>query len=155
MVCFGLGELVRVEGLPRSEWGGMRGIIVVVLPHTNPDGSDAIYDYVVQFGVHRRWFRAADLVRSTREPFARFLRGELLNRYTQLSPGEVARLGCQRDEVAAFLRDRYGFTIRRAQKEVDDLFVALRHRIELATASLVSQIPRHVDDNDSPIALQE
>ena len=124
---FRTGDQVRVNGLSNSGWHGMRGTVVAVLP----DGDK----YAVQFRHHRRWFLATDLSNTLHDPFARFLRGELLNRYKELLPDEIGVLPCHRPQVIAFLRDRYGFTNTRTQREVDDLFIELCRRLNCATGN--------------------
>src|SRR2546426_5125178 len=128
MSRFSVGEQVRVEALYSSECHGLRGTIVEVLPDASCDTTEAACEYAVQFRDQRRWFRAVHLARIERDPSARFLRAELLDRYKQLRPSEVAGLDCRRDEVIAFLKDRYSFTTERAEREADDLFFKLRRR---------------------------
>ena len=63
----------------------------------------------------------------------RFFRGEVLNRWRDLSPEDVTTLNAERGELLSFLQQRYGFGRRRAASEADNFIAHLQNRVRLAT----------------------
>jgi hypothetical protein len=66
------------------------------------------------------------------EKFIRFFRYEVVDRWNQLSPEEVALLHGDLDELANLLQERYDFTIRRAQSEVQSFRFEFESKIRAA-----------------------
>jgi hypothetical protein len=62
----------------------------------------------------------------------RFFRHEVLDRWNQLNPDDVFPLNGERDELIGLLQDRFGFSYRRAETEVDQFLPEFQQRIERA-----------------------
>jgi len=103
----------------------------------------------VQFLSRRRWFLAADLVRTIPDKALRFFRSEVMNRWTDLLPDDVVTLNGHREELIAFLQERYGFGLRRAAVETMTLFLTLRSGFGPRSNFLKTQY----DSEGFPIAL--
>jgi hypothetical protein len=142
MILFQIGDRVRVDGLPTSEWRGVSGVIVKVVERQTEEG-EATQECAVQFPTGRRWFLARHLTRSDPEKGARFFRGEALERWRDLSVQDVALLNGDRDELIALLQERCGFSLKRAGMEADSFILQVQERIRIATASSDSDRTRH------------
>lgn len=130
-----LGDFVRVVGLPCSELQGLRGQVAKIVDPSN-DGQPSHREFAVEFPVKgRRWLLASHLVRSVPERWIRFFRYEVLDRWDQLNPDDVWSLQGDYDAVVQLLQDRYDFSNRRAQAEVDGFSKEFEARIVSATAS--------------------
>ena len=70
----------------------------------------------------------------------RFFRGEALNRWRDLSPDDVLGLTGDREELIAFLQDRYGLAPRRAGLEADAFISGIEDRIRCAVRQNVSDV---------------
>jgi hypothetical protein len=147
MPRFQIGDEVRVAGLTNSQWRGMSGTIVdIVERRSGSGGGEAIQECAVTFKDQRRWFLASHLVRGVSERFVRFFRSEVLERWNT-DPGEIAALSGDRDELMRFLRDRYDFSTRRAESEVEEFFSAFLGKIERATEPADEMIEPDVASN--------
>src|SRR5689334_16236851 len=76
---------------------------------------------------------ASNLVSNIPTYVKRFFRAEVLNRWTDLSPEDVATLNAERDELISFLQRRYGFGRSRAASEADNFIAHVQNRVRLAT----------------------
>jgi len=76
---------------------------------------------------------ASDLVSDIPAYAKGFFKAEVLNRWTDLSPGDVTTLNAERDELISFLQQRYGFGRRRAASEADNFIAHVQNRVRLAT----------------------
>jgi len=128
---FDLGNVVRVVGLPNSEWQNSRGIVIGVVQGsgTNPEGE---YALELQNGCHR-WFLERHLSRSIPERLVRFFRAEVQDRWKQVQPTQVAALTGDYDELVHFLCDICGFTTNRALSEAEEFYRFFNDRMMRAT----------------------
>jgi hypothetical protein len=95
---------------------------------------NASHEYAVQFaGGARRWFLGDHLALAVPEKLIRFFRAEVLDRWKQLDDDAVASLNGDFEELITFLQDRYDFSRRRAQAEVNEFFDAFKTRLQRAT----------------------
>jgi uncharacterized protein YjbJ (UPF0337 family) len=134
MIHFQVGDEVRVVGVPADEWCGASGAIVKTVERVSDDHADEfVQECAVQFAGARRWFSATHLVRAVPNKAVRFFRGEVLQRWGDLSLEDVVVLNGKRDELMGLLQERYGFSLKRAGTEVDDFLSQLQERIRLAT----------------------
>ena len=78
-------------------------------------------------------FTLADQVNDIPAYAKRFFKGEVLNRWTDLSPEDVTTLNAERGELISFLRQRYDFGRRRAASEADNFIAHVQNRVRLAT----------------------
>jgi hypothetical protein len=129
------GDIVRVVGLPNSQWQGFRGTVIEV-----GEGIDSEQrkrrEYAVEFpGKDRRWFLQTHVVKSVPDKVIRFFRFEVVDRWNQLNPDDVAPLNGNRAELINLLQERYDFTIRRAQSEVENFFAEFEAKVATATNS--------------------
>ena len=62
----------------------------------------------------------------------RFFRGEIANRWQQLTTSEIDECCTNRSRLASLLKSRYGYAPTRAEKEVQLFFEELRDRLRLA-----------------------
>ena len=141
MISFQVGDQVTVDGLPASEWRGVSGVIVRIVVREVQDG-EAAQECAVQFPTGRRWFLAKHLTRSAPEKWVRLFRYEVLERWTDLCPDDVAVLNGDRDQLVALLQERCGFCLRRAGVEADSFLSEFQQRIHIAR-----ELP--TDDNSS------
>src|SRR5438094_1925446 len=119
MIHFQVGDEVRVVGLPNDEWRGGAGVIVKTVERvTDTQGDEFVQECAVQFAGARRWFSATHLVRAVPDKTIRFFRGEVLQRWADLSLDDVVVLNGKRDELIGLLQERYGFSSKRAGMEV-------------------------------------
>ena len=132
VIKFQNGDEVRVVGLPSSEWHGMAGLVVNTLERPADGEREPAQECAVQFPSCRRWFLASDLVRTIPDRALRFFRSEALERWTQLSPDDVIALNGTREELIAFLQERYGFALKRATRETDDFIAHVESRMNAA-----------------------
>src|SRR5438128_642035 len=142
MIPFQIGDRVRVDGLPTSEWRGLSGVIVKVVDRQTED-REATQECAVQFPTGRRWFLARHLTRSATEKATRFFRSEALERWRDLSVQDVARLNGNGDELIALLQELCGFSLKRAAMEVDSFILQVHERIRIATVSSDSNRAPH------------
>jgi hypothetical protein len=140
MICFQIGDRVRVDGLPASEWRGISGVIVKIVERQT-DGGGVAQECAVQFLHGRCWFLAEHLTRSAPEKTVRFFRSEALERWKDLSLEDVAVLNGNRDELIALLQERCGFAARRAGVEVDTFITEIHERIRIATTLSLDSNP--------------
>lgn len=63
---------------------------------------------------------------------ARLLRGEILNRWSQLDAREVDECAEDESKLAEMLQTRYGYAKRRAEQEVRLLFRDFEDRLRMA-----------------------
>src|ERR1044071_2878086 len=103
---FELGNVVRIVGLPNSEWQNTRGIVVEFLQQSD-NATDREYKLELQDGC-RRWFLERHLAKSIPERLVRFFRAEVQDRWKQLDPIQVATLTGDHEELVHFLRDACG-----------------------------------------------
>lgn len=129
MIKFQIGDQVRLIGAPASEW---HGVVVNTIERPGDFGKDPVQECAVQTFSNRRWFLATHLVRTVPDRTLRFFRGELLSRWTDLSHDEVMTLNGNREELIAFLQERYGFGVKRATVETDDLLSHIEKRVSAA-----------------------
>ena len=73
------------------------------------------------------------LARQVAENLKDFFRGEVLQRWADLSLEDVVVLNGKRDELMGLLQERYGLSSKRAGMEVDDFLGQLQERIRIAT----------------------
>jgi hypothetical protein len=133
-----LQDNVRVIGLPNSEWQGLRGTVVEIAETIGTD-QRVRPEYAVEFmGKGRRWFLPEHLVRSVPEKRLRFFRYEVMERWNQLDADDVAVLHGDCGELINLLQDRYDFTTRRAQAEVENFFSEFESKIASAVAPAAS-----------------
>jgi hypothetical protein len=132
VIKFQIGDEVRVIGLPASEWHGMAGVVVNTMERPAVDEREPTQECAVQFPSCRRWFLSGDLVRTIPDRALRFFRSEALERWTQLSPDDVIALNGTREELIAFLQERYGFALKRATRETDDFIAHVESRMNAA-----------------------
>jgi len=134
MIHFQVGDEVRVLGVPADEWCGASGVIVKTVERVSDDHADEfVQECAVQFAGARRWFSAAHLVRAVPDKAVRFFRGEVLQRWGDLSLDDVVILNGKRDQLMGLLQERYGLSSKRAGMEVDDFLSQLQERIRIAT----------------------
>jgi uncharacterized protein YjbJ (UPF0337 family) len=134
MIHFQVGDEVRVAGVPADEWCGASGLIVKTVERVSDDHADEfVQECAVQFAGARRWFSAMHLVRAVPDRVVRFFRGEVLQRWGDLSLDDVVVLNGKRDELMGLLQERYGLSLKRAGMEVDDFLSQLQERIRIAT----------------------
>ena len=133
MIKFQRGEQVRVVGLPMSEWHGASGVVVNTMDRIGDHENEPIQECAVQFLAGRRWFQATDLVRTVPDRALRFFRGEVLARWDGLTPDDVTVLNGTREELSAFLQQRYGFGLKRALAETDSFISDVEARMRAAT----------------------
>ncbi len=134
MIHFQIGDEVRVAGVPADEWCGASGVIVKTVERVCDDhAGEFVQECAVQFAGARRWFSAAHLVRAVPDKTVRFFRGEVLQRWGDLSLEDVVVLNGKRDELMGLLQERYGLSSKRAGREVDDFLSQLGERIRIAT----------------------
>ncbi len=134
MIHFQLGDEVRVVGVPAVEWCGASGVIVKTVERISDDHADEfVQECAVQFAGARRWFSATHLVRAVPDKAVRFFRGEVLQRWGDLSLEDVVVLNGKRDQLMSLLQERYGLSSKRAGMEVDDFLSQLQERIRIAT----------------------
>jgi hypothetical protein len=136
MIRFQIGDQVRVGGLAASDWNGASGVIVKIFEREADDGQST-QECAVQFPTDRRWFLAKHLIRSTPQKAVRFFRSEVLERWRDMSPEDVAVLNGDRDDLIALLQERCGFCLKRARMEVDSFLSDLHQRTGLARDVLV------------------
>jgi uncharacterized protein YjbJ (UPF0337 family) len=133
MIHFQVGDEVRVVGVPADEWCGTAGVIVKTVERISDDHADEfVQECAVQFAGARRWFSAAHLVRTVPDKAVRFFRGEVLQRWGDLSLEDVVVLNGRRDELMGLLQERYGLSSKRAGREVDDFMSQLQERVRIA-----------------------
>src|SRR5438045_1362375 len=104
VIKFQIGDQVRVAGLPHSEWHGASGVVANLierpgrssrpgqLGELNADETPPVQECAIQTSSGKRWFLAADLVRTVPDRALRLFRGELLERWPGLSPDDVISL---------------------------------------------------------------
>jgi hypothetical protein len=127
MIPFQVGDEVRVEGVPASEWRGLRGIIVKVIDRPIDETGQAVQECAVQFSGSKRWFLADHLVRTLPDKWIRSFRGQAMDRWSELDRFDTARLNGDRDTLIALLQDRCGLARRRAEIESDDFMAGLQN----------------------------
>jgi len=142
VINFQIGDQVRVVGLPHSEWDGVAGVVVNLIERPgrsdqfDGDESTQVQECAIQTSSGRRWFLAADLVRTVPDPAVRLFRGELLERWPGLSPDDVIALNGTRQELIGFLQVRYGLGLKRASIEADAFISQVDSRLRTARESL-------------------
>jgi len=131
VINFQIGDQVRVVGLPHSEWHGVSGVVVNLIERPGrssrpgpageltADESVPVQECAIQTYSGKRWFLAADLVRTVPDRALRLFRWELLDRWPGLSPDDVIALNGTRQELIGFLQERYGLGLKRASIEAD------------------------------------
>ena len=62
----------------------------------------------------------------------RLLRGEILNRWEQLTTTDLEECGADRSKLIEVLQARYGYARRRAEKEVELFFDDFQDRLRMA-----------------------
>src|SRR4051794_37501370 len=111
VINFQIGDQVRVIGLPHSEWHGVSGVVVNLIERpgrpgqlgdSNADESVPVQECAIQTYSGKRWFLAADLVRTVPDRALRLFRSELLERWPGLSPDDVTGLNGTRQELIGF-----------------------------------------------------
>ena len=146
---FEIGDEVRVAGLVHSQWRGVQGTIVEIVVRSGDKDIEQIREYAVEVeGGQRRWFLADHLVKAVPAKLVRFFRSEVLARWL-LNPDDVALLSGDGGQLVGLLQDRYDFSRRRAEAEVDDFLAAFHERINLATGIHLKKSPR---ESESPAA---
>ena len=115
-----------------SVWHGLRGIIVDIIERDCADRRGKTLEYAVQFGHERCWFMAEHLATVGSRNMVEFFRSEAMDRW-HLTPQQANSLDGRRDQLIAFLRDCYDFSIHRATTEVDEFLRMLAQKIERAT----------------------
>jgi len=109
-------------------------VIDKTVERVSDDHADEfVQECAVQFAGARRWFSATHLVRAVPNKAVRFFRGEVLQRWGDLSLQDVVVLNGRRDELIGLLQERYGLSSKRAGMEVDDFMSQLEERIRIAT----------------------
>jgi hypothetical protein len=131
MITFQIGDEVRVKGLPASEYQGSTGLVVKTYNRSD-DEDEEVQVCAVQIHSGRRWFLASHLTKTLPDRTRRFFRGEALFRWTDLSPDDVLLLNGNREELIAFLQERYGFSLKRATFEADSFISDIGDRIHSA-----------------------
>ena len=63
---------------------------------------------------------------------SRLLRGEMLNRWGQLTTGDIEECGTDRSKLIDILQARYGFAQARAEREVELFLGDFQDRLRLA-----------------------
>ena len=63
---------------------------------------------------------------------ARFLRGEIMRRWQQLTTSDIEECCADRSKLSAFLESRYGYARSRAEKEVELFFGEFQARLHMA-----------------------
>src|SRR3989442_1435487 len=130
---FEVGDEVRIAGLVISQWRGVRGTIVEIVVRSGDKDIEQIQEYAVEVeGGQRRWFLADHLVKAVPAKLVRFFRSEVLARWL-LNPDDAALLNGDGGQLVALLQDRYAFSRRRAEAEVDGFLAAFHKRIKRAT----------------------
>ena len=130
MIRFQLGEEVQVEGLPASDWCGLRGIVVKISEGSSGEESEPVQECAVQFSNGRRWFLATHLVRTAPQKRLRFFRTKVLDQWNELSTADVGLLNGSRDELINLLQEKCCFARRRAELEVDEFISVFEKRIQ-------------------------
>jgi len=130
MILLQKGDEVRVGGLLGSEWLGARGIVVKTVEHEHE--GETIQECAVEFPRGRCWFQSKYLARSIPDRFTKFVRAEAIERWKDLTPGDVGGLLSDCDSVTVFLQTRYGFNFSRAKSEAIEFLRCLRERIALS-----------------------
>jgi hypothetical protein len=77
-------------------------------------------------------FRIGGHFRRLPDNALRFIRAEARERWRDLSSEDVLALNGSRGQLILFLQYRYGFGLRRATKEADDLMAYVAERIQTA-----------------------
>jgi len=144
VINFQIGDQVRVIGLPHSEWHGVSGVVVNLierpgrssragqLDELNADETLPVQECAIQTYSGKRWFLAADLVRTVPDRALRLFRSELLERWPGLSPDDVISLNGTRQELIGFLQERYGLGFKRASMEADEFISRVDSRLRAA-----------------------
>ena len=70
--------------------------------------------------------------RSNQMP-GRLLRGEILNRWEQLTVADIEACGTDYAKLIDLLQTRYGYAKGRAEREVELFFGDFQHRLRLAS----------------------
>jgi hypothetical protein len=138
MIRFQTGDEVRVTGLPASEWEGDAGVVVKTYERVCDDGEES-QECEVRFHSGRRWFMSAHLTRAVPDRARRFFRGEVLYRWTDLSPDDVLTLNGKREALIELLQERFGFGLKRATLEADSFISDIENRIHSAATSSESR----------------
>jgi hypothetical protein len=74
---------------------------------------------------------AMHLVLTVPVKFTRFFRAEVFERW-QLEADDASFLNGDRDELVRLLCDRFNFSMRRAEAEVDDFYTTFNERMDCA-----------------------
>src|ERR1051326_589875 len=146
MIRFQIGDEVRVTGLPNSEDQGSAGLVVKTYRRSDDENGE-VQVCSVQFRSGRRWFLASHLTIAAPDRARRFFRGEALYRWGDLSPDDVLFLNGNREELIAFLQERYGFSLKRATSEADSFISDIGNRIHSAaetSSESLSAAPAHL-----------
>jgi hypothetical protein len=130
---FQIGDHVRVVHLTASEWDRLSGVVTKIVERPADAGRDPVQECAVQFSSGRRWFLAEHLARTIPDKTLRFFRAELLERWTDLSPDDVSTVNGDREELTAFLQERFGFGLRRASAEANEFMRYFENRLRSAT----------------------
>jgi hypothetical protein len=64
--------------------------------------------------------------------FSRLLRSEILSRWDQLTTADIEECGADQLKLIDFLRSRYGYARRRAEKEVELFLGEFHERLRMA-----------------------
>ena len=128
MKRFQVGDDVRVSDLPNSQWQDLAGTIVEIRERHSCGEAGMVQECAVKIAGELRWFMADHLVKTVSTKWVRFFQTEAMYRW-KLDPNAVGSLTGDREQLAGVLRDRLGFTMRRAQTEVDEFYTMFNERI--------------------------